>query len=77
MQVPKYLEDLQKISRVLEAFNKRELEILVFRWGFKDGKKHSLEEAGKEFGVTRERIRQIESKILEKFRMAYSLYNWD
>lgn len=56
---------LQEISNQL---NSREKEILAMRFGLKDGVIHTLEEVGKEFGVTRERIRQIQAKTLEKMR---------
>ncbi|MBI4022681.1 RNA polymerase sigma factor RpoD [Candidatus Berkelbacteria bacterium] len=46
----------------------REQKILKMRFGLEDGKTHTLEEVGKEFGVTRERIRQIEAKALQKLR---------
>ncbi len=46
----------------------REGRVLQLRFGLKDGKSHTLEEVGKKFGVTRERIRQIEAKALRKLR---------
>ncbi len=46
----------------------REGRVLQLRFGLKDGKSHTLEEEGKKFGVTRERIRQIEAKALRKLR---------
>ena len=46
----------------------REEQVLRMRFGLTDGKPHTLEEVGKEFDVTRERIRQIESKALRKLR---------
>jgi len=46
----------------------RERKILEMRFGLEDGVTHTLEEVGKEFGVTRERIRQIEAKALEKIK---------
>ncbi len=46
----------------------REQKILKMRFGLEDGRTHTLEEVGKEFGVTRERIRQIEAKALQKLR---------
>ena len=46
----------------------REQQVLRMRFGLQDGKPHTLEEVGKEFDVTRERIRQIESKALRKLR---------
>ncbi|HUU64641.1 MAG TPA: sigma factor-like helix-turn-helix DNA-binding protein, partial [Dehalococcoidales bacterium] len=46
----------------------REQRILQFRFGLEDGRSRTLEEVGKEFNVTRERIRQIEAKALRKLR---------
>ena len=51
---------------VLGQLNKREQEVLVLRFGLEDGQAHTLEEVGQRFGVTRERIRQIEAKALRK-----------
>lgn len=56
------------IKELLRTLNPREQKILIMRFGLKDGISHTLEEVGQEFGVTRERIRQIEAKALEKLR---------
>jgi RNA polymerase primary sigma factor len=56
------------IAEALEELNEREQAVVRMRFGFDDGKPHTLEEVGQEFGVTRERIRQIESKTLAKLR---------
>ena len=56
------------VSEVLQELTPREQKILKIRFGLEDGVTHTLEEVGKEFGVTRERIRQIEAKALEKIR---------
>ncbi len=56
------------INEALEYLTPREQKILKIRFGLDDGITHTLEEVGQEFGVTRERIRQIESKALEKIR---------
>jgi RNA polymerase primary sigma factor len=56
------------INEVLEDLTPREQKILQIRFGLEDGVTHTLEEVGQEFGVTRERIRQIEAKALEKIR---------
>ena len=56
------------IVEVLNALTPREQKILKIRFGLEDGVVHTLEEVGQEFGVTRERIRQIEAKALEKIR---------
>jgi len=60
------LRDL--IGEILVDLTEREQKILKMRFGLDDGVNHTLEEVGKEFGVTRERIRQIEAKALEKIR---------
>ena len=56
------------IRGVLDELSPKEKRILEMRYGLIDGVQHTLEEVGKEFGVTRERIRQIEAKVHEKLR---------
>jgi len=58
----------EKIMEILRDLTSREQKILEMRFGLIDGITHTLEEVGKEFGVTRERIRQIESKAIEKIK---------
>jgi RNA polymerase primary sigma factor len=58
----------EQIRGVLGFLNEREREVLEMRFGLNDGRDHTLEEVGKTFGVTRERIRQIEAKALRKLR---------
>lgn len=57
-----------QIRSVLDELNPKEKKILEMRYGLMDGVQHTLEEVGQEFGVTRERIRQIEAKVHEKLR---------
>jgi len=57
-----------QITAILDTLSEKERKILEMRHGLLDGTYHTLEEVGKEFGVTRERIRQIEAKALEKIR---------
>jgi len=57
-----------RMDDILMDLSARERKILDMRFGLSDGVTHTLEEVGKEFGVTRERIRQIEAKALEKMR---------
>lgn len=56
------------IREVLGSLSPREAKVLEYRFGLEDGKQRTLEEVGKEFGVTRERIRQIEAKAIRKLR---------
>lgn len=58
----------EKIIDVLKSLTDREREVLTYRFGLKDGYSRTLEEVGKIFNVTRERIRQIEAKALRKMR---------
>ena len=58
----------QQLSEVLHTLSPREEEVLKLRFGLTDGRTRTLEEVGKEFDITRERIRQIEAKALRKLR---------
>jgi RNA polymerase primary sigma factor len=58
----------QRIADVLEGLNYREREILRLRYGLADGYSYTLEEVGKIFSVTRERVRQIEAKAVRKLQ---------
>ena len=58
----------EALSEILNTLTEREAEVLRLRFGMYDGKTHTLEEAGQIFGVTRERIRQIENKAIRKLR---------
>jgi RNA polymerase primary sigma factor len=58
----------EQIKAALGVLSEREREVLEMRFGLSDGQDHTLEEVGKHFGVTRERIRQIEAKALRKLR---------
>ena len=58
----------EQLDSVLDTLTDREKRILELRFGIEDGRPRTLEEVGKEFGVTRERIRQIEAKALRKLR---------
>ncbi len=58
----------EQLRGALGILNDREREVLELRFGLKDGREHTLEEVGNHFGVTRERIRQIEAKALRKLR---------
>lgn len=58
----------EQLNEVLDTLTEREQEVLKLRFGLEDGRTRTLEEVGKEFNVTRERIRQIEAKALRKLR---------
>ena len=58
----------EQLEQVLDGLADRERKVIKFRFGLEDGHPRTLEEVGREFGVTRERIRQIESKTLVKLR---------
>ena len=58
----------EQLGDVLSTLTSREEKVLRLRFGLEDGRPRTLEEVGKEFDVTRERIRQIEAKALRKLR---------
>ena len=58
----------EQLEEVLHTLTPREMQVLKLRLGFDDGRSRTLEEVGKEFNITRERIRQIEAKALRKLR---------
>ena len=63
----------ERLGEILSDLTERERKILSMRFGLKDGVTHTLEEVGQVFGVTRERIRQIQAKSLEKIRKHQAL----
>ena len=56
------------VEQLLDALTQRERGIIDLRFGLKDGQPRSLSEIGREFGLSRERVRQIEAKTLDKLR---------
>jgi RNA polymerase primary sigma factor len=74
-KIPSPIQDSSKrilvdqIQDILNDLTDKERKIIEMRYGLEDGINHTLEEVGREFGVTRERIRQIEAKVHEKIRM--------
>ena len=58
----------QQIEELMKELTSREQDILRFRYGISDGKAHTLEETGKQFSLTRERIRQIERDVMKQLR---------
>ncbi len=62
------LERDQELDEILKQLNPRDAEILKYRYGLLDSKAHTLEETGRKFGLTRERIRQIENDAMKRLR---------
>ncbi len=58
----------QRVQEALDSLSPRESRVLQLRFGLQDGRSHTLEEVGHKFGITRERVRQIEKKALRKLR---------
>ena len=58
----------EQMQDILDSLSSRERRVLQLRFGLEDGQSRTLEEVGQKFGVTRERIRQIEAKALRKLR---------
>lgn len=58
----------EKVEEVIDTLSTKEAMVLKMRFGFIDGKQKTLEEVGEYFNVTRERIRQIESKSIRKLK---------
>jgi RNA polymerase sigma factor (sigma-70 family) len=59
----------QQMTQLFDELNERESAIIKFRYGMEDGRAHTLEETGKRFSLTRERIRQIEKDVMKRLRV--------
>jgi RNA polymerase primary sigma factor len=67
----------EQLDRHLRSLSHREEQILRIRYGFNDGVARTLAETGEHFGITRERVRQIEARALAKLRRAFGLDDQD
>lgn len=65
-------EQIEILSKMLEKLSHKEKDILIKRYGLDTGQKKTLDEIGEEYGVSRERIRQIENRALEKLKSKYN-----
>jgi len=63
----------QRVDQLLNFVDERERQVLILRFGLKGGEPHTLEETAKQFGVTRERVRQIEFAAIKKIRYILKL----
>lgn len=70
-KITELFDKIRAIREVLFLLTPREQDIILMRFGLRDGRTYTLEQVGQEFGVTRERIRQIEAKALSKIRNYY------
>ena len=67
----------ERVDRLLRSLSQREEQVLRIRFGFQDGVARTLQQTGEHFGITRERVRQIEARALEKLRRAIELQELD
>jgi RNA polymerase sigma factor (sigma-70 family) len=63
----------EKLDRLLRSLDTREEQLIRIRYGFHDGIARTLQETGEHFGISRERVRQIEARALQKLREAIEL----
>jgi len=84
MEVPPSVERLlelqlehEKVDRLLRSLSQREEQVLRIRYGFYDGAARTLAQTGDHFGISRERVRQIEARALEKLRRAIEMQEMD
>ena len=67
----------QEMDELMGQLTEREAKIIRYRYGLQDGKAHTLEETGREFSLTRERIRQIEKDVMKRLRVYVSEHQED
>ena len=74
-ELKSFIDGIKEAKEKGNILTAREIKILEMRFGIEDGIMHTLEETGEMFGVTRERIRQMQAKALERIRMSKVVEN--